>query len=154
MLLHLEGVQCVSINHSDSGWCGGKRYNFLYLIWRVKKYYILYCATYGCFILRTFWAAASVPGCHGSWVRESSTERCRCPPYSVLFVWADIVQNPRHPREGEKISLNASCITVESPASQSRPRFNPDSWMGNSRRSAASCHFFLSPHTLYCIRYC
>ncbi|XP_010782510.1 somatomedin-B and thrombospondin type-1 domain-containing protein isoform X1 [Notothenia coriiceps] len=35
---------------------------------------------------RTFWAAASVPGCHGSWVRESSSEGCRCPPYSVLFV--------------------------------------------------------------------
>uniref|UniRef100_A0A3Q1G7A0 Somatomedin-B and thrombospondin type-1 domain-containing protein-like n=1 Tax=Acanthochromis polyacanthus TaxID=80966 RepID=A0A3Q1G7A0_9TELE len=35
---------------------------------------------------RTFWAAASVPGCHGSWIRESSSERCRCPPHSVLFV--------------------------------------------------------------------
>lgn len=35
---------------------------------------------------RTFWTAASVPGCHGSWVRESSSEKCQCPPYSVLFV--------------------------------------------------------------------
>lgn len=35
---------------------------------------------------RTFWVAASVPGCHGSWVRESSSESCHCPHYSVLFV--------------------------------------------------------------------
>uniref|UniRef100_H2LAA8 Si:dkey-178e17.3 n=1 Tax=Oryzias latipes TaxID=8090 RepID=H2LAA8_ORYLA len=34
----------------------------------------------------TFWAAASAPGCQGSWVRESSSEHCRCPPYSVLYV--------------------------------------------------------------------
>lgn len=45
---------------------------------------------YGPFIPRTFWAAASVPGCHGSWVRESSSDGCRCPPYSVLFVWVDM----------------------------------------------------------------
>ncbi|XP_055024896.1 somatomedin-B and thrombospondin type-1 domain-containing protein isoform X2 [Misgurnus anguillicaudatus] len=35
---------------------------------------------------RTFWSAASAPGCSGSWVRESSTENCQCPPYSLLFV--------------------------------------------------------------------
>uniref|UniRef100_A0A3P9AIQ6 Uncharacterized protein n=1 Tax=Esox lucius TaxID=8010 RepID=A0A3P9AIQ6_ESOLU len=35
---------------------------------------------------RTFWTAASVPGCHGSWVRESSSRNCSCPAYSVLFV--------------------------------------------------------------------
>ncbi|XP_037115067.1 somatomedin-B and thrombospondin type-1 domain-containing protein isoform X2 [Syngnathus acus] len=35
---------------------------------------------------RTFWSAASAVGCHGSWVRESSSQVCRCPPYSVLFV--------------------------------------------------------------------
>ncbi|XP_056628517.1 somatomedin-B and thrombospondin type-1 domain-containing protein isoform X1 [Triplophysa dalaica] len=36
--------------------------------------------------VRTFWTAASAPGCSGSWVRESSTENCHCPPYSLLFV--------------------------------------------------------------------
>uniref|UniRef100_H3DD66 Si:dkey-178e17.3 n=1 Tax=Tetraodon nigroviridis TaxID=99883 RepID=H3DD66_TETNG len=36
--------------------------------------------------IRTFWSAASVPGCHGSWVRETSSEVCRCPRSSVLFV--------------------------------------------------------------------
>ncbi|XP_012669718.2 somatomedin-B and thrombospondin type-1 domain-containing protein isoform X2 [Clupea harengus] len=36
--------------------------------------------------IKTFWTTASAPGCHGSWVRESSREKCRCPPYSVLFV--------------------------------------------------------------------
>ncbi|XP_051524513.1 somatomedin-B and thrombospondin type-1 domain-containing protein-like isoform X1 [Myxocyprinus asiaticus] len=36
--------------------------------------------------IRTFWTAASAPGCSGSWVRESSAENCQCPPYSVLFV--------------------------------------------------------------------
>ncbi|XP_051923241.1 somatomedin-B and thrombospondin type-1 domain-containing protein isoform X3 [Hippocampus zosterae] len=35
---------------------------------------------------RTFWSAASAVGCHGSWVRESSSKGCRCPSYSVLFV--------------------------------------------------------------------
>ncbi|XP_057686750.1 somatomedin-B and thrombospondin type-1 domain-containing protein isoform X2 [Corythoichthys intestinalis] len=35
---------------------------------------------------RTFWSAASGVGCHGTWVRESSSKSCRCPPYSVLFV--------------------------------------------------------------------
>ncbi|XP_061585483.1 somatomedin-B and thrombospondin type-1 domain-containing protein isoform X2 [Cololabis saira] len=44
------------------------------------------CGGDGLETIRTFWAAASVPGCHGSWVRELSSERCRCPPYSVLFV--------------------------------------------------------------------
>uniref|UniRef100_A0A3B3DPD3 Somatomedin-B and thrombospondin type-1 domain-containing protein-like n=1 Tax=Oryzias melastigma TaxID=30732 RepID=A0A3B3DPD3_ORYME len=36
--------------------------------------------------IRTFWTAASAPGCQGSWVRESSSSHCRCPPYSVLFI--------------------------------------------------------------------
>ncbi|MBN3311659.1 SBSPO protein, partial [Atractosteus spatula] len=35
---------------------------------------------------RTFWTAASVPGCQGSWVRESSAEECRCPAHSFIFV--------------------------------------------------------------------
>ncbi|XP_069071304.1 somatomedin-B and thrombospondin type-1 domain-containing protein-like isoform X3 [Pleurodeles waltl] len=35
---------------------------------------------------RTFWTSASVPGCQGSWVRESLQEDCACPPYSYLFV--------------------------------------------------------------------
>nr|XP_015221425.1 PREDICTED: somatomedin-B and thrombospondin type-1 domain-containing protein-like isoform X1 [Lepisosteus oculatus] len=35
---------------------------------------------------RTFWTAASVPGCQGSWVRESSAEECRCPARSFIFV--------------------------------------------------------------------
>ncbi|XP_038133197.1 somatomedin-B and thrombospondin type-1 domain-containing protein isoform X1 [Cyprinodon tularosa] len=44
------------------------------------------CAGDGLKDVRTFWTAASAPGCHGSWVRELSSESCRCPPYSVLFV--------------------------------------------------------------------
>uniref|UniRef100_A0A9J7ZNN4 Si:dkey-178e17.3 n=1 Tax=Cyprinus carpio carpio TaxID=630221 RepID=A0A9J7ZNN4_CYPCA len=36
--------------------------------------------------IRTFWSAASAPGCSGSWVRESFTEDCRCPSYSMIFV--------------------------------------------------------------------
>ncbi|XP_026877969.2 somatomedin-B and thrombospondin type-1 domain-containing protein isoform X1 [Electrophorus electricus] len=36
--------------------------------------------------IRTFWAAATAPGCYGSWIRESSNENCQCPPYSILFV--------------------------------------------------------------------
>ncbi len=36
---------------------------------------------------RTFWSAASAPGCSGSWVRESFTEDCRCPSYSMIFIW-------------------------------------------------------------------
>ncbi|TRY96757.1 hypothetical protein DNTS_014485 [Danionella cerebrum] len=36
--------------------------------------------------IRTFWTTASAPGCSGSWVRESFTENCRCPPYSTIFV--------------------------------------------------------------------
>ncbi|MED6285131.1 hypothetical protein CHARACLAT_026182, partial [Characodon lateralis] len=44
------------------------------------------CAGDGLEDVRTFWTAASAPSCHGTWVRELSSERCRCPPYSVLFV--------------------------------------------------------------------
>ncbi|XP_030621282.1 somatomedin-B and thrombospondin type-1 domain-containing protein [Chanos chanos] len=36
--------------------------------------------------IKTFWTAASAPGCYGSWVRESSNENCHCPRYSLLFV--------------------------------------------------------------------
>ncbi|ROI64766.1 Somatomedin-B and thrombospondin type-1 domain-containing protein [Anabarilius grahami] len=36
--------------------------------------------------IRTYWTAASAPGCSGSWVRESFTEDCRCPSYSMIFV--------------------------------------------------------------------
>ncbi|XP_031583871.1 somatomedin-B and thrombospondin type-1 domain-containing protein isoform X2 [Oreochromis aureus] len=35
---------------------------------------------------RTFWSAASVPGCHGSWIRQFSSERCQCSDNSFLFV--------------------------------------------------------------------
>ncbi|XP_066545370.1 somatomedin-B and thrombospondin type-1 domain-containing protein isoform X2 [Amia ocellicauda] len=35
---------------------------------------------------RTFWAAASMPGCQGSWVREWSKENCTCPQNSLIFV--------------------------------------------------------------------
>ncbi|XP_043964171.1 somatomedin-B and thrombospondin type-1 domain-containing protein isoform X2 [Gambusia affinis] len=44
------------------------------------------CAGDGKEGIRTFWTAAATPGCHGSWMRELSSEHCRCPPYSVLFV--------------------------------------------------------------------
>ncbi|KAG5281379.1 hypothetical protein AALO_G00071470 [Alosa alosa] len=45
-----------------------------------------HCAGDGLEANKTFWTAASAPGCHGSWVRESLVEKCRCPPHSVLFV--------------------------------------------------------------------
>uniref|UniRef100_A0A3P8PDS9 Spondin-like TSP1 domain-containing protein n=1 Tax=Astatotilapia calliptera TaxID=8154 RepID=A0A3P8PDS9_ASTCA len=35
---------------------------------------------------RTFWSAASVAGCHGSWIRQFSSERCQCSDNSFLFV--------------------------------------------------------------------
>ncbi|XP_041059147.1 somatomedin-B and thrombospondin type-1 domain-containing protein [Carcharodon carcharias] len=35
---------------------------------------------------RTFWTAASIPGCQGSWVRESLRENCHCAPQSLIFV--------------------------------------------------------------------
>ncbi|XP_068767605.1 somatomedin-B and thrombospondin type-1 domain-containing protein-like, partial [Struthio camelus] len=35
---------------------------------------------------RTFWTAAAVAGCQGSWVREALREPCACPPRSLLFV--------------------------------------------------------------------
>ncbi|XP_014454328.1 somatomedin-B and thrombospondin type-1 domain-containing protein isoform X1 [Alligator mississippiensis] len=35
---------------------------------------------------RTFWTAASIAGCQGSWVQESLQETCMCPPLSLLFV--------------------------------------------------------------------
>ncbi|XP_066466129.1 somatomedin-B and thrombospondin type-1 domain-containing protein-like [Tiliqua scincoides] len=35
---------------------------------------------------RTFWTAASVAGCQGSWVREASQENCACPRMSFIFV--------------------------------------------------------------------
>ncbi|XP_064209356.1 somatomedin-B and thrombospondin type-1 domain-containing protein isoform X1 [Anguilla rostrata] len=44
------------------------------------------CGGDGLEATRTFWTAASVPGCHGSWVRESSTENCHCPMHSLIFV--------------------------------------------------------------------
>ncbi|XP_017267620.1 somatomedin-B and thrombospondin type-1 domain-containing protein isoform X2 [Kryptolebias marmoratus] len=44
------------------------------------------CAGDGLDNMRTFWTATGAPGCQGTWVRELSSERCHCPPYSVLFV--------------------------------------------------------------------
>ncbi|XP_048370324.1 somatomedin-B and thrombospondin type-1 domain-containing protein-like isoform X2 [Sphaerodactylus townsendi] len=35
---------------------------------------------------RTFWTAASVAGCQGSWMQESSQENCVCPRHSFIFV--------------------------------------------------------------------
>ncbi|XP_020670159.3 somatomedin-B and thrombospondin type-1 domain-containing protein isoform X1 [Pogona vitticeps] len=35
---------------------------------------------------RTFWTAASIAGCQGSWVQEASQENCVCPPFSFIFV--------------------------------------------------------------------
>ncbi|XP_005990222.1 somatomedin-B and thrombospondin type-1 domain-containing protein [Latimeria chalumnae] len=36
--------------------------------------------------VRTFWTAASAPGCRGSWERESAQGNCRCPYHSLIFV--------------------------------------------------------------------
>ncbi|KAM6340323.1 uncharacterized protein FN964_011725 [Alca torda] len=35
---------------------------------------------------RTFWVAASVAGCQGSWVQEGLQEVCVCPPPALIFV--------------------------------------------------------------------
>ncbi|XP_009329114.1 PREDICTED: somatomedin-B and thrombospondin type-1 domain-containing protein-like [Pygoscelis adeliae] len=35
---------------------------------------------------RTFWVAASVAGCQGSWVQEGLQEGCVCPPPALIFV--------------------------------------------------------------------
>ncbi|KAM4809909.1 somatomedin-B and thrombospondin type-1 domain-containing protein-like [Rhinophrynus dorsalis] len=35
---------------------------------------------------RTFWTAASLPGCQGSWVQEDLREDCTCQQLSLLFV--------------------------------------------------------------------
>ncbi|OWK60159.1 hypothetical protein RLOC_00008861 [Lonchura striata] len=35
---------------------------------------------------RTFWVAASVVGCQGSWVQESLQEGCVCSPPALIFV--------------------------------------------------------------------
>ncbi|XP_042297923.1 somatomedin-B and thrombospondin type-1 domain-containing protein-like isoform X2 [Sceloporus undulatus] len=35
---------------------------------------------------RTFWTAASIAGCQGSWVQESSQDNCVCPQLSFIFV--------------------------------------------------------------------
>ncbi|XP_060105390.1 somatomedin-B and thrombospondin type-1 domain-containing protein-like isoform X2 [Heteronotia binoei] len=36
--------------------------------------------------IRTFWTAASVAGCQGSWAQESSQENCACPQHFFIFV--------------------------------------------------------------------
>ncbi|KAM9329693.1 somatomedin-B and thrombospondin type-1 domain-containing protein-like [Gastrophryne carolinensis] len=36
--------------------------------------------------LRTFWTAATLPGCQGSWVQEDLREDCTCHLFSFLFV--------------------------------------------------------------------
>ncbi|XP_028566444.2 somatomedin-B and thrombospondin type-1 domain-containing protein-like isoform X1 [Podarcis muralis] len=35
---------------------------------------------------RTFWTAASIAGCQGSWVQESLQEKCVCPQLSFIFI--------------------------------------------------------------------
>lgn len=44
------------------------------------------CVGDGLHNIRTFWTAASVPGCQGSWVQESFQEACSCPLHSLLFI--------------------------------------------------------------------
>ncbi|GAB0196905.1 somatomedin-B and thrombospondin type-1 domain-containing protein-like [Grus japonensis] len=44
------------------------------------------CTGHGLQGVRTFWVAASVAGCQGSWVREGLQEGCACSPPALIFV--------------------------------------------------------------------
>lgn len=59
---------------------------------------------------------------------------------------------PQKSKCRDDISLEASCLLCR--ALPAKPDCSdPENWIGNSRRPAASCHFFFSPHTLYCIHF-
>ncbi|XP_075024049.1 somatomedin-B and thrombospondin type-1 domain-containing protein-like [Calonectris borealis] len=45
-----------------------------------------HCTGHGLQGARTFWVAASVAGCQGSWVQEGLQEACVCPPPALIFV--------------------------------------------------------------------
>ncbi|XP_053938771.1 somatomedin-B and thrombospondin type-1 domain-containing protein isoform X4 [Cuculus canorus] len=45
-----------------------------------------HCTGHGLQGARTFWVAASVVGCQGSWVQEGLQEDCVCPPPALIFV--------------------------------------------------------------------
>ncbi|KAM6051618.1 somatomedin-B and thrombospondin type-1 domain-containing protein-like isoform 1-T1 [Theristicus caerulescens] len=45
-----------------------------------------HCTGHGLQGARTFWVAASVAGCQGSWVQEELQEGCVCPPPALIFV--------------------------------------------------------------------
>ncbi|EOB00144.1 hypothetical protein Anapl_06896, partial [Anas platyrhynchos] len=44
------------------------------------------CDGHGLQGARTFWVAASVSGCQGSWVREALQDGCTCPSPALVFV--------------------------------------------------------------------
>ncbi|XP_071880366.1 somatomedin-B and thrombospondin type-1 domain-containing protein-like [Anas platyrhynchos] len=44
------------------------------------------CDGHGLQGARTFWVAASVSGCQGSWVREALQDSCTCPSPALVFV--------------------------------------------------------------------
>lgn len=91
------------------GWPGEHQVNAHFLL--LDRHMGLFAISHNKTVLssRTFWVAASVPGCHGSWVRESSSEGCHCPSYSVLFVWAQshpfiFMQGQQTPRFYKELS--------------------------------------------------
>uniref|UniRef100_A0A8C3N5X8 SBSPON-like C-terminal domain-containing protein n=1 Tax=Geospiza parvula TaxID=87175 RepID=A0A8C3N5X8_GEOPR len=45
-----------------------------------------HCTGHGLQGARTFWVAASVVGCQGSWVQEGLQEGCVCSPPALIFV--------------------------------------------------------------------
>ncbi|XP_037231098.1 somatomedin-B and thrombospondin type-1 domain-containing protein-like isoform X2 [Falco rusticolus] len=45
-----------------------------------------HCIGHGLQGARTFWVAASVLGCQGSWVQEGLRQGCACPPPALIFV--------------------------------------------------------------------
>lgn len=73
----------------------------------------------------------------------------------VLPTLCSLFEPPCEPQTSkcrDDISLNASCLLCR--ALPAKPDCSdPEYWIGNSRRPAASCHFFFSPHTLYCIHF-
>ncbi|XP_071619562.1 somatomedin-B and thrombospondin type-1 domain-containing protein-like isoform X1 [Heliangelus exortis] len=54
--------------------------------WGDTSHHHPHCTGHGLQGARTFWVAASVAGCQGSWVQEGLQEGCVCPPPALIFV--------------------------------------------------------------------
>ncbi|XP_017931644.2 somatomedin-B and thrombospondin type-1 domain-containing protein isoform X2 [Manacus vitellinus] len=54
--------------------------------WGDVSHHRAHCTGHGLQGARTFWVAASVVGCQGSWVQEGLQEGCVCSPPALIFV--------------------------------------------------------------------